>query len=278
MMRSRALGALAVFLCGSAGCDSVLGADFDDLVLAEDSGASANVSGAGGASAGGSTADGGMLIGSTGGGGGIGPAGAGGLSSGGSAGTTGGTAGMGAVGGMGTGGMGSGGTAGGMDASAGTGGTGGGGGIVDGVVINEARNSSGDFIELYNTDGVEFDLSGYGLTDEASAGSPDVGGAERFPAGTIVPPYGFVLVLANMPIPDGPTNNCTGLPAPCYHVTFGVNQGGETAFLLTPSDDVKDSTLVPGNLTSSTTWGRYPDGTGGFDYVLATPKSPNMIP
>jgi len=146
------------------------------------------------------------------------------------------------------------------------------------VVINEARNSSGDYIELYNTDCADFDLSGYALTD-SSGGGADVAGKETFPSGTILGPNQYLLVLGNqlVSLSSGPTNNCAGLPGPCYDVTFGISSSGETIYLLTPTSKTKDSAAVPGNLTASTSWGRMPDGVGGFTYTIATPKAPNHL-
>lgn len=289
------------------GCAQILGADFDGLTRGDE--------GTGGTSSGGATTTGGSGGTTTGGASAGGAGGAGGIATdaGGGAASTGGsgaidgavdgastgggssTGGSGATGGspatggaLATGGAASGGApatggalaTGGFVATGGSAATGGyTGTIVNGVVLNEVRNTSGDYIELYNTDDAPFDLGGYALTDQGNGGNPDTAGKESFPSGTIIPPHGFVLVLSNQlqPISAGTTSNCAGLSTPCYHATFGISQSGENVFLLDPSSGTKDSTTVPGNLSASVSWGRYPDGTGSFGYTIATPKSPNQL-
>lgn len=277
----------------SAGCGQILGANFDDLILDRDAGA-----GTGGASAGGGAGTGGGIGSGGAGGSGVGGTGTGGTGVGGSGGTgiggsdagTGGvtTGGASGTGGTATGGItGSGGTisTGGTTTTGGTSASGGAagaagctGGTVSGVVINEARNSSGDYIELYNTDCADFDLTGYALTD-SSGNNPDTAGKETFPNGTILGANQYLLVLGNSgsPLSSPPTVNCSGLPTPCYTVTFGISSSGETIYLLDPASATKDSAAVPGNLTASTSWGRLPDGVGGFTYTVASPKAPNHL-
>jgi hypothetical protein len=257
----------ALFALGTLSCAGILGADFDGLSREQD--ASTGIGGSAGAGAqGAGGTDGGSAGTNT-----FGVGGTGGAGGTGGTGVTGGTGPTGGTGGA------TGGTSGTGGATGGTSGTGGsaGGGVVNGVVLNEMRNTNGDYIELYNTDGVPFDLSGFAITDMSGSG-PDIGNAERFPSGTIVGPHEYVLVLCNMtlPISSGTTNNCTGLPAPCFRATFGVAQTGETAYLLTPQSTVKDSTPVPGDLSASVSWGRFPNGTGAFDYTIATPKAVNQ--
>jgi hypothetical protein len=256
MSSARVSAALVVAVFGATACASVLGADFDGLSLGNDAGAQSG--GAAGASSGGTAGS------HTGGGAGT------------STWSVGGFAGSGAAPSGGSGG--SGGTGGSAGATGGTGGSAG-GGVVNGVVLNEMRNTSGDYVELYNTDGVAFDLGGYGLTDMSGSG-PDLAGTERFPVGTSILPHAYVLVLCNMtlPISSGPTTNCSGLPSPCYLATFGVSQAGETVYLVSPQNQVVDSTPVPGDLSASVSWGRLPNGGGAFTYTRATPMAVNQGP
>lgn len=240
---SRALplaGALSVI----AGCGQILGANFDDLTLAHDGGTGTGGAGAGGTSNGvGGTGTGGLGVGGTAtGGSGVGGTGIGGSDAGTGGATTGGASGS---GGAGTGGAaGSGGTnaTGGNTTTGGTSTSGGAagaagctGGTVNGVVINEARNTSGDYIELYNTDCADFDLGGYSIADSSNR--------ETFPTGTILGPNQFLLALGNQTgsLSGGPQTNCGGLPSPCYWLVLGISSSGETISLLTPTLVTKEA-------------------------------------
>lgn len=283
-------GALSV----SAGCGQILGANFDDLTLNHDGGTGTGGANTGGESSGGTgtgaggsgvggSGTGGSSVGGTGAGGaGVGGSGVGGTGIAGSDAGTGGvtTGGTSGTGGTATGGItGSGGTistggtvtTGGTSTAGGAAGASGCTGTVNGVVINEARNTSGDYIELYNTDCADVDLSGYSIADSSNR--------ETFPTGTILGPKQFLLALGNQTgsLSGGPQTSCSGLPSPCYYLVLGISSGGEAISLLTPALATKDNTNVPGNLTGSTSWGRVTDGTGGFTYTAVTPNAPNHL-
>jgi len=139
-----------------------------------------------------------------------------------------------------------------------------------GVRINEvlARNVAAvphegtwpDLIELYNETDTPVDLSGMRLSDD-----PAQPARFTFPAGTVLPPYGFLVLWANNP--DG----TSGL-----HTGFGLNQDGEGVYLF-------DAPARGGRLLDSVTFGlQLPDlsigriGTAGrFDLTRPTPGQDN---
>ncbi len=140
-----------------------------------------------------------------------------------------------------------------------------------GVFINEvmASNSTtimdeygvySDWIELYNSNGAEFDLSGFGLSD-------DTGRPMRwtFPEGTKIPGKGFLLVFCS-----GQTTVDDQL-----HASFSLRAYEESAVLCAPNGRIVDSVdfLRQQNDRSIA---RQPDGTGDFEEsARPTPGYPN---
>ena len=129
------------------------------------------------------------------------------------------------------------------------------------VVINEVLAHSEDpnvldFIELYNHDNQANDLSGCILTDAAGVNK------FSFPAGTIIPPRGFVSVDRSL-------------------LGFGLKATGETVYFINPDGSrVLDAVQFEGQ-ADGVSFGRWPDGANAF-YPLAsrtpgTNNSPILI-
>jgi len=135
------------------------------------------------------------------------------------------------------------------------------------IVVNEimARDPLGgaDWAELYNPSPIDWDVGGYLVTDHPN---DPLSLWETLPPDRIVPAGGFLILWAR----DAP-------------------QGADFTFAFKSDDDFRlahpDGTLVDG--TSWTdgqapeggSWGRYPDGTGGFVTLPAsTPGGPNAAP
>jgi hypothetical protein len=258
----------ALPLVSAFACSTLVGADFDDLELAPPA--------RGGSGGSGNSGGSGATAGESGGGapGGGGEAGSGDAPSGGTA-----------QGGSPAGGHGaetSGGQNAGGTTDPGPGGAGGGGSCEPDtdepavVVINEVKGqgSGDDYIELYNLGPGAKNLTGYRLTDDNNA--------FVFPCGTVIPEHGYMLLLlGDLLTPGGPFTCFT--PNPCFHETWGVSASGEDVFFRDPSNQVLDTTFYPDEMgadgvANGESWGRFPNGTGGFQATDITPEDDNALP
>lgn len=141
------------------------------------------------------------------------------------------------------------------------------------VVINEVCASNlgtqadnfGDFsdwVELYNTTGAGFDISGWWLSD--NPGNPQ---KWEFPAGTIVPANGRLIIW------------CTGrnLGAPAMHTSFKLNQTAqETIVLSDPGGTTMDDFQLAQPTQEDHSWGRTTDGANTWNiFTNPTPGLAN---
>jgi hypothetical protein len=122
-----------------------------------------------------------------------------------------------------------------------------------------------DWIELYNNENFPVDISGWHLSDK-----PTDPGLFRFPAGTVIPAKGFLLVWAdNQPEQSAPGH---------LHAPFALDRSGETLILST--DDARGRVFVDGLdwpfLLTDRSFGRYPDGSDNvMEFAVPTPLAPN---
>ncbi len=120
------------------------------------------------------------------------------------------------------------------------------------IYINEILSTgSPDWIELYNPNNYDVDLSNWQTWDPSTASSHYV-----LPAQTVITAKGYLILECD----DG--NN--GL-----HTNYKLSSGGETVWLGNSNGIVVDSVVFPG-LTSGTSYGRMPDGSPVFE-TFTTP-------
>lgn len=103
-----------------------------------------------------------------------------------------------------------------------------------------------DYVELYNDENTDFDLSGMGLSDYS--GDPQMW---TFPEGSVIPAKGFMVVWCDGDSTDGP-----------LHTSFKLASGGEGVWLFgRPDQDlVRFSSLAYPALGEDQAFGRFPDG------------------
>ncbi|MCP4185134.1 MAG: hypothetical protein GY761_17795, partial [Hyphomicrobiales bacterium] len=104
-----------------------------------------------------------------------------------------------------------------------------------------------DWIELYNAETSQINLSGYYLTDDLSV--PD---KWRIPSGTQIDPGGYLLFWA-----DGQDDE--------NHTDFKLKHDGEVVALFDSSEDLVDSVSFGAQLPDIS-YGRQPDGTANWVY------------
>ncbi|MEI6342636.1 MAG: lamin tail domain-containing protein [Verrucomicrobiota bacterium] len=136
------------------------------------------------------------------------------------------------------------------------------------VLADPADGDFDDWIELYNLSTAPADLSGYFLTDNLANKTASV-----LPAGTIVPPGGFLLVWA-----DGETSQ-TDVSRGWFHAGFSLARGGEAVGLFAPDGSLVDG-FAFGPQTNNVSLGRYPDGPGNDLMPIEgpTPEAFNSVP
>lgn len=137
----------------------------------------------------------------------------------------------------------------------------------NGVVINEimAQNNTtiadevGDFedwIELYNNNDFEVDLSGYYLTDTAASLVK-----WQIPPGTVIPANDYLIIWADNEATDGP-----------MHASFKLAAEGESVLLSNPNLLLVDQVTYEAQ-TVDMGFARVPNGTGSF--VIQAPTFDN---
>lgn len=133
------------------------------------------------------------------------------------------------------------------------------------VVINELMASNNetaadeygefdDWIELYNNSSNTVDLSGYLLSDDINLPAK-----WALPLGTTIGPGEYLIVWA-----DGDDGSQIGL-----HTNFELDAGGEYVILSDPTGIPINSIQFP-EVYDNGTYGRYPNGTGGFIPMAST--------
>jgi hypothetical protein len=139
------------------------------------------------------------------------------------------------------------------------------------ITINElvASNSTGasdeignkgDWIELYNNTTNTIDLVGFSFSDD-----PANLQKWSFPANSVIPAGGYLIVWADDKIETGP-----------YHTNWKLSSTGETITLTSPNNTVIDQ-VVYGVQDTDIAYARIPNGTGDFVYQLPTFNGNNEI-
>lgn len=133
----------------------------------------------------------------------------------------------------------------------------------NGVVINEllaqntnvVKDESGDYedwVELYNNNDFEVDLSGFYISDKTENVSK-----WSFPEGTVIPANGYLIVWADEEQEEGD-----------LHANFKLSASGESVTLSDPLQNLVDQVIFTAQ-TTDMAYARVPNGTG--DFRIQTP-------
>jgi len=159
------------------------------------------------------------------------------------------------------------------------GGSGGGGGAAPALVINEIQPHDDEWLEIANGSDSEIDIGGFGICDEDAAGACEVASAMRFPAGTSIPPGGYIVILTDQADGDpGPHDVCIPGVTSCFYAGWKISAGdGELLRVIDTDDAVVAALLYPAGATSDAinTLSRLPDITGPAAVGAPTPGAPN---
>ena len=119
-----------------------------------------------------------------------------------------------------------------------------------------------DWVELYNNSGSPVDISGWGLTDKAET-------PYRFtiPSGTVIQPNTGMIFFC-----DGTAGETNASVAP-----FGLSTSGETLTLTDASGNIASQVSFE-DMAKNTSYGQYPDGSGEYYVMNATPGKNNVAP
>jgi hypothetical protein len=125
-----------------------------------------------------------------------------------------------------------------------------------------------DWFELYNPNGSAADISGFYLTDDLSNPTQS-----QVPAGTVIPPYGFLLVWAdkNTALNGSGTNGD-------LHVNFKLPQSGMTLGFFAANGTMQN-TVTFGAQLENVSQGLFPDGNTNSVYFFTnwTPRASNSL-
>lgn len=127
----------------------------------------------------------------------------------------------------------------------------------DTIDVDEAGEYE-DWVELYNTSAVPFNLTGHFLSDD-----PAIVDKWQFPNGTMVPAFGFIRVWCDEDPADGP-----------LHANFKLQKSGEWVLLSDPSTALMDGYRYD-QQKSDRAFGRMPqDGANLFFLYTPTAEAP----
>lgn len=121
-----------------------------------------------------------------------------------------------------------------------------------------------DWVELHNPGAAAQDLANWSLSDDA--GAP---GKWKFPAGTLLPAGGYMLVLCD----DREEANGS---AAYLHASFALSASGGRVAIYDPAGQLRDEVSAYPKQNSFYSFGRTPNASGPFAYqVVASPRAPN---
>jgi hypothetical protein len=121
-----------------------------------------------------------------------------------------------------------------------------GGGTSQPLVMNEffSRGVDPDFdwIEIYNPNSVQVELTGYKIYD--GGGNLGTKPKMEFPVGSVIPANGFYVIVVDVQDAAG----------------FGLGSGGDECWLENPGGTVIDNQVIPAMPVATTSYCRLPDG------------------
>lgn len=134
------------------------------------------------------------------------------------------------------------------------------------VLINEifSRGTAEDpdWIEVYNDSNSEVNIEGWLIYD--SGGNGGTKPKKAFPAGSIIPAKGFLVIVVDDADASG----------------FGLSSNGEEVWLEKPGGTLADQVVFPA-LAETESYGRYPDGTANWQVLPTVTKgapNSNVLP
>jgi spore coat protein CotH len=144
--------------------------------------------------------------------------------------------------------------------------------VANGVVVNEimAQNTTGttdeagdyeDWVELYNNNNYQVDLSGFYLSDDTTALNK-----WQFPSGSIIPANGYLMIWCDNEATEG-----------TYHASWKLSASGESVTLSNAAQNIIDQVIF-GAQTSNMGYARVPNGTGSFVIQAPTFNGNNQVP
>ncbi|OGU60681.1 MAG: hypothetical protein A2X64_08130 [Ignavibacteria bacterium GWF2_33_9] len=128
------------------------------------------------------------------------------------------------------------------------------------ATITDPDGGYADWIELHNIGDVIVDLGGKYLSDKA-----DNLTKWQFPIGSTIEPNGYLLVWCDEDMTQ------QGL-----HANFKFSMDGEAAFLVDNDGTTILDMVEFGPQTTDVSYGRYPNGTGEFEFLVPTPGARNI--
>ena len=134
-------------------------------------------------------------------------------------------------------------------------------------VVMDPQGDNDDWVELFNRTDSPVDLTGMYLSDKV-----DNPTKWQFPDGTMVAANGYLIVWCDEDHDDEAATE--GL-----HSNFKLSKSGETVLLVDTDangNTVLDS-VVFGEQETDVSYGRFPNGTGDFQVVAATPGAENRV-
>jgi hypothetical protein len=124
------------------------------------------------------------------------------------------------------------------------------------ATLKDPQGQYDDWIELYNPSSAPIDAGGLYLTDD-----PEAPAKWQIPTGnksiTTIPAWGFLLVWA-----DGDTKD-SGL-----HTSFKLDSDGDALYLFDADGHTVLDSVEFGRQTPNISYGRYPDATGDWQFLM----------
>ncbi len=126
--------------------------------------------------------------------------------------------------------------------------------VTSSVVINElfsrGTEIEPDWIEIYNTTSSSIDITGYKIYD--NGGKNGTKPKKEFPAGSVIPANGFLVIITDDADPSG----------------FGLSSGGEWVWFENTTGTVVDSVNMAAITDTAASYGRLPDGSANWQILI----------
>ena len=107
-----------------------------------------------------------------------------------------------------------------------------------------------DWIEIYNPTASSVDITGYKIYD--SGGNLGTKPKKEFPAGSIIPANGFLVIITDDTDPSG----------------FGLSSSGEKVWFEDASGTIIDSVDLVAVIDTAASYGRLPDGSSNWEILV----------